>query len=137
MTLELTLMTVAAAGMIALLVHKRSELAKGAASARVENVRTKADPFFQDIAHKSMRLASQLTFRNLVLVLNHAFVAVVKFFMDVSHRAHKVSSNIVEKASKKTEDLSRGGAASFYLKQIKETKDGVQSAPEPTTRIEG
>ncbi|HVT74915.1 MAG TPA: hypothetical protein VHD69_00635 [Candidatus Paceibacterota bacterium] len=137
MTWELTLMAVSGIGMIALLAHKRSELSKGMPSAHVENVRVKADPVLYDIGRKTARAASQLTFRNIVLVLNHAFVALVRFFMDISHRAHKVSSNIVERASKKTEDLSRGGAASFYLKQIKETKEEAQSAPEPTTRIEG
>jgi hypothetical protein len=47
--------------------------------------------------------------------------------MYVSSKAHRVSSNIVDKASKKTEDLSRGGSASFYLKKIKESRHKVEN----------
>ncbi len=122
MAIELTLMGLSAAGMIALLVHKHLETSRGLET-RAQDMRDKADPVLQNIHQSTGRMVSHITFHNVVLGLNHGFVRVVKFFMDISHKVHTVSSGIVEKASKKTEDLSRSGAASFYLKQIKDAKD--------------
>jgi hypothetical protein len=122
MALELTLMVLSGAGMIALLVHKHLEISRGLET-RAQNMREKADPVLHTIHHSTGRFVSHITFHNALLVLNQTFVHIVRFFMDTSHKVHKVSSNLVEKASKKTEDLSRSGAASFYLKQIKDAKD--------------
>ncbi len=115
-------MAVAAIVMVSLLVHKHLELNRGL-STRAQGMREKTDPILRNIHHTAGRTVSYFTWHNIVLWLNFAFVKVVRFFMEISHKAHKVSSNIVEKASKKTEDLSKAGAASFYLKQIKDDKD--------------
>lgn len=131
MIIELLLMTVSAAAMIALLVHKHLEKTRGLET-RAQEYREKTDPILRDFRHTTNRFFSHITVHNVILGLNQIFVQIVRFFMDVSHRAHKVSSDIVEKASKKTEDLSRAGTASFYLKQIKEKKDEVQSTVPPT-----
>ena len=117
-------MVLAGLGMIALLVHKHLELTRGIET-RVQDVREKADPILLDIHETSTRVASHLTIRNLLVALNHAVVHAVRFVMNISHKAHQASAHFVEKASKKTEDLSKAGAASFYLKQISETKNGM------------
>ncbi|HEU5114613.1 MAG TPA: hypothetical protein VFT82_02500 [Candidatus Paceibacterota bacterium] len=132
MILELTLMTVSGLGMIALLVHRHLELSRGVAG-KVREVRAKTDPILTNLHHTTGRFFSYFTLHNFVLLVNYAFVHVVRFFMNIAHEVHTASSKLVEKASKKTEDLSRSGAASFYLKQIKETKDGTSS---PTTDSE-
>lgn len=129
---ELMLMTVAGIVMVALLAHRHLELSRGLET-RAQDMREKADPILRNFHHSTGRMFSYFTVHNFVLVLNYAFVHVVKLFMELSHSVHKASSNIVEKASKKTEDLSKGGAASFYLKQIKETKDSSQIASQSTT----
>ena len=118
-------MAVSGLGIIALLVHKRLELSRGVSYARVQEVREKTDPILANINRTTGRFFSYVNLHNTVLFLNYIFVHVVKFFMDTSHKIHKASSAMVEKASKRTEDLSKGGAASFYLKQIKEIKDSA------------
>lgn len=122
MTLELTLMAVSGLGMIALLVHRHMEITRGIET-RAAAMRQKADPVLRDIHRSTGRIASRFTLHTFVLALNRAFVYAVRFFMDISHKAHKASADLVEKASRKTEDLSKRGAASFYLKQIKDAKD--------------
>jgi hypothetical protein len=129
------IMAVSGLGIIALLVHKHLELTKGMQT-RVQGVREKTDPILKDIRYTTSKAVSHVTLHNIILVLNHAFVHVVRFFMNISHRAHKASADLVEKASKKTEDLSKAGAASFYLKQIKESKEGLQSRDQSTTETE-
>ncbi len=124
MILELSLMGVSVVGMFILLVHKKVELARGE-SASISAARGKTDPLLQNLHHTTGKFFSYFTLHNAILLLNYAFVHVVRLFMHASSKMHEVSSDIVNKASKKTEDLSRGGAASFYLKKIKETKDGV------------
>jgi hypothetical protein len=125
MILELTLMLVSAAVMTAVLVHKHLEDSRGLKT-RVEGVRQKTDPFLYVVHEASGRFFSYITLKNAVIFLNHVFVLIVRLFMHVFGKAHEVSSNIVEKASKKTEDLTRGGSASFYLKKIKEGKEEGQ-----------
>lgn len=115
-------MSVSGIGMIALLVHKHLELSRGLET-RARDMREKTDPVLRNFHHTAGRTFSYVTWHNVALVLNFAFVRIVRLAMDISHKAHTVSSNLVEKASKKTEDLSKAGAASFYLKQIKEDKE--------------
>lgn len=122
MVIELSLMVLSGLGMFAILVHKHLELSRGLET-RAQEIRQKADPILHDMHHTTNRLISRITIHNIVLNLNRGFVHGVRFIMNTSHKAHKISADIVEKASKKTEDLSRSGAASFYLKQIKDAKD--------------
>src|SRR5437870_5408849 len=103
MMLELTLMAVSAVVMVSLLVHKHLELSKGLET-RAQGMREKADPILRNIHHEAGRAFSYVTWHNIVLWLNFALVKVVRFFMEISHRAHKASSGIVARASKKTED---------------------------------
>lgn len=125
MTLELTLMAVSIVSMVVLLVHKKLELSRGE-NASLSEVRGKTDPVLQNLHHTTGKFFSYFTLHNTILLTNYLFVHVVRICMRVSSKVHTVSSDIVTKASKKTEDLSRGGSASFYLKKIKETKNGVE-----------
>lgn len=135
MTTELIIMAVSGLGMAALLVHKHLENTRGLET-RVRDMREKADPILEGIHQTTSRAVSRVTLGNAALVVNRAAVHAVKLVMDVSHRAHRVSAAFVEKASQKTEDLSKAGAASFYLKQIKESRDEAQTAPRSTTEAE-
>lgn len=122
MILELSLMTVSGIAMALVLIHRHLETTRGIKTA-VHDIREKADPVIYGFHKSTDRFFSYLTLHNAVLFANLIFVFIVKIFMYVSSRVHHVSSNIVDKASKKTEDLSRGGSASFYLKKIKESKN--------------
>jgi hypothetical protein len=122
MILELSLMTVSMVAMALVLVHKHLETTRGIKTA-VHGIREKADPVIYSFHRSTDRFFSYLTLHNAVLLANLIFVFIIKIFMYISSRVHHVSSNIVDKASKKTEDLSRGGSASFYLKKIKESKN--------------
>ncbi len=134
MIFELTLMIVSAAVMIFLLIHKQREMATGGKTT-ISAVREKADPLLRDIHQSTGKVLSNVTLNNFILFINHLFVMIFRMFMHVSHKVHKTSSEIVEKASKKKKDLTRGGAASFYLKQIKEAKENVGEMP--TTGMDG
>ncbi|HEU0080994.1 MAG TPA: hypothetical protein VFQ72_03140 [Candidatus Paceibacterota bacterium] len=137
MIFELTLMAVSGIVMAALLAHKHLELSRGIET-RVREVRAKADPILSNLHHKTGRFFSYITLHNAVLLANFVFVHAVRFLMEASHAAHKAFSRLVERASRKTEDLSKGGAASFYLKQIKEDKGApAPSAPAAPTTAAG
>lgn len=138
MTLELSLMSISGLGMIALLVHKHLENTRGIAT-RIQEARKKADPILQELHGITSKIMARFTVNNAIIFLNRVFVYVVRFFMNVSRRVHIISSNLVEKASKKTEDLSRSGAASFYLKQIKDAKESsdMASTDETVEEIQG
>ncbi len=118
--------------MIGIIVHKRYESSRGAHPS-LAAVRTKADPVLRDVHNTTGRFISYMTVKNAVLLANYVFVHVVRFLMHFSHKVHKVSSEVVSKASQKKEDLVRGGAASFYLKKVKEaTKGGGEGKIEET-----
>jgi hypothetical protein len=123
MILELSLLILSCLAMVALLVHKQRESSQGV-RASVENVRAKTDPLLRNVRHTTGRFVSYISVRNGVLFANYVFVHVVRFMMHASHKVHRVSAEVVSRASKKKEDLTRGGAASFYLKKIKEGKEG-------------
>lgn len=129
MILGLLLMVISAALMIFLIVHKYMEVNRGMKTV-VNEVREKTDPVLRDVHQTANKVLSGINLHNVILFANHIFVSIVRFFMNVSHEVHKTSSAIVEKASKKREDLSHGGAASFYLKQIKESKEAPKSGTE-------
>ena len=114
-------MTVSAGVMIFLLVHKRMEQSSAAKTA-IYRMRQKTDSILRDLHRTTDDILSHVNLRNIILSANRFFVFIVRFFMHVSHRTHVVLSAIVERASKKKENISRAGAASFYMKQIKETE---------------
>ncbi len=122
MILELTLMLVSMAAMTGLIVHKRLEPTWGV-TAPLRDVREKTDPILRHMHRSTNKVFGYVTIHNGVLLANYVFVHIVRFLMRASSKIHNLSSDIVEKASRHTEDLSRGGAASFYLKKIKEDKD--------------
>lgn len=126
MILELVLMIVAVLVIVALFVHKNIEVARGLKPA-LHEARQKSDAVIHGVNQRGAKFFSYFTFHNFILLLNYAFVHTVRFFMRLSRKVHDVSSNLVEKASKKTEDLSKASAASFYIKQIKDVKEsGVE-----------
>jgi hypothetical protein len=126
MILELSLMTVSIVAMALVLVHKHLETTRGLKTS-VHTFREKADPVIYDFHKSTDRFFSYLTLHNAILLANFIFVFIVKILVYVSSKAHRVSSDIVDRASKKTEDLSRGGSASFYLKKIKESKNKTEA----------
>ena len=115
-------MSAAAVAMAAIIVHRHLEVSRGLRAAVVVDIREKADPILSHIRHKTGNAFSYITLHNLIVLCHWLFVRVVRLFMLASKRVHDTSAAIVHKASQKTENLSRSGAASFYLKQIKEGK---------------
>ena len=126
-------MTISVAVMVFLIVHKHMEVNNGMKTI-VATTREKTDPVLRDFHNNTGKILSEITLDNIILFINKVFVFVVRFFMHASHHVHTISSSIVEKASQKREDLTRSGAASFYLKQIKESKETegkvVEKSPE-------
>lgn len=122
--------------MTSLMVHKYLESKRGAAMAQVSEIRQKFDPVLRT-AHSKVNVAfGYFTFRHLWILLHDVVVRGGKIFMLFLRRTHAVISLVVEKASRRREDLSKGGAASFYLKQVKDAKDS-EDAREGKKEIQG
>jgi hypothetical protein len=125
MILEAIAMSVGAVAMAAIIVHRHLEVTRGLRTAAVIDIREKADPILRGIHHTAGDAFSYVTLHNFVVLCHWLFVRVVRAVMLLTRAIHDSAARIVHKASQKTEDLSRSGAASFYLKQIKEGKDAT------------
>ena len=95
-----------------------------------------ADPILEDLHARTNELLAHFNRRTLSLFMHSLFVHVGRLFVRLSNKTYEISLNIVEKASRRKEDLSKAGTPSFYVKQIKEAKNGsvgeaVDEAPRP------
>jgi hypothetical protein len=123
MILELSIMSGSALLMTALLVHKHLETRRGALP-KIHELRQKLDPVLR-AAHSKVNAAfGYVTLHHVWLLAHDGVVRGGKLFMLFLRRTHAVASVVVEKASRRKEDLSKGKAASFYLKQIADIKEG-------------
>ena len=114
-------MAVSVAVMVFLLIHKYMET-NNVGKTAISDIRQKTDPVLRNLHRTTDHILSHVTLHNTILLINHIFVFIIKSFMNISHTVHTVSSNIVEKASKKRENISAVSAASFYMKQIEKSK---------------
>ncbi len=108
--------------MTALLVHKSVEAKRGTVP-QVHNFRERIDPLLKAMHDKMNVLFGRMTLWHVWILAHDAVVRFGKLFMLFLRRTHAVASIVVEKASRRRENLSKGGAASFYIKQIKDAKD--------------
>lgn len=115
-------MTVSGAVIAFLYLHNHLERNHGVVT-KVQSIRTKTDPLIERLKQRINHALSHLTLHHLSIFLHNLFVYAARFFMHLSRKVHDSSSRLVEKASQRREDLSKGKAASFYLKQIKDAKD--------------
>lgn len=125
MILEITLISIAVVVLVVLFVHKYIEQAKGA-HPKVADVRTKADEHVETVVKHAETAVSSITLHNGVLVVNGAVVWIARIFLRISSIVSRLFHHIVERGSRRQENLKQGGAASFYLKQIKENKENSQ-----------
>lgn len=122
MAFEITLISIAIVVLVALFAHKYVEMSRGA-SPRIQGARSKADAHVETVVKHAETAVSSITLRNGVFVANGAVVWVARFFLVIFSTVSRVFHHIVEHGSRRHESLKQGGAASFYLKQIKEEKD--------------
>lgn len=135
MVLELSLMGGAFAVMASLYILHYLESSRGVLTP-AHKVGDVTDPILEDLQARGNELISHFNRHTLSLFMHSLFVFVGRFFVRLSDKTYEVSSNMVEKASQRKEDLSKAGAPSFYVKQIKEAKDGAageatDEAPRP------
>jgi hypothetical protein len=128
MVLELSFMGGSAAVMAALFVIDSFEKRKGVVPLTVQTVREKADPILEGAHEKTKTFLSYINWRTAIYFVQNIFVYGGKFFMHLANVMHDASERLVEKASRRKENLSKGGAASFYMKSIKEAKDQASIA---------
>jgi len=124
MILEITLISIALSVLIALFVHKHFEQIQGA-HPTVVDVRNKADDHVEAAVKHAETAVSSITLHNGVLVANGTVVWIARIFLKISSTVSHIFHHIVERGSRRQESLKQGGAASFYLKQIKENKDSM------------
>lgn len=123
MALELWLMSVGFVLMALMLLHRHIEERRGMAGSVYADAREKTDPVLRRVQAKANSALARLTWSEVALHAHNFAVYLGRFFMHVSYRTHRVSAKIVEKASQRKEDLSKRGAASFYMKQVREAKE--------------
>jgi hypothetical protein len=121
MILELSIMSGSALLMTALLVHKHRETSRGALP-KIHEMREKLDPVLRVAHSKVNAIFGYMTPHHAWVLAHDGVVRGGKLFMLFLRRTHAVASVVVEKASRRKEDLSKGKAASFYLKQIADAK---------------
>lgn len=102
----------------------------------LHKVEDRTDPILEDLQAQTNGLIAHFNRRTLSLFMHSLFVFIGRLFVRLSDKTYEVSSSLVEKASQRKEDLSKAGAPSFYVKQIKEAKDGAEGettdeAPRP------
>jgi hypothetical protein len=132
MTIELSLMIASGAVIVGLYLHRYFEVKLGV-NEKIHTIRTKTDPVIKRVHLKTTRALSHLTPHHFSLFLHNLFVYAAKFFMHLARKVHDSSARLAEKASRRKEDLSKGRAASFYLKQIKDAKDNGGKPENGTT----
>ena len=115
-------MIVSGAVIAFLYFHNHLELNHGAVT-KIQSIRVKTDPLIERLKQRINHALSYLTLRHFSIFLHNLFVYAARFFMHLSRKVHDSSARLAEKASQRREDLSKGKAASFYLKQIKDAKD--------------
>ncbi|PJE74231.1 MAG: hypothetical protein COV01_01915 [Candidatus Taylorbacteria bacterium CG10_big_fil_rev_8_21_14_0_10_41_48] len=125
MILEITIISIALVVLIVLFVHKYLEQVRGA-HPKIVDVRNKADVQVETAVKHAEMAVSSITLHNTVLVANGTFVWIARFFLHIFSTIGRAFHHIVERGSRRQESLKQGGAASFYLKQIKENKDSSQ-----------
>ena len=121
MVLEITLISIAVVTLVILFVHKYLELSRGV-HPTVTTVREKADAHVKTAVKHAETAVSSITLHNSVIVLNGLVVFISRFFLIIFSTVSRVFHYIVEHGSRRHESLKQGGAASFYLKQIKESR---------------
>ncbi|MFA6095337.1 MAG: hypothetical protein WC767_00630 [Candidatus Paceibacterota bacterium] len=126
MVLEIVFIAISVVVIAAVLVHKHFELAKGAAHPAVADVRGKADVRVETAIAHTEAAVSKVTLRNGVMVANGAVVWTARILLAISSAVSHAFHIIVERASHRQDKLKNGGAASFYMKQIREAKDDTQ-----------
>ena len=122
MILEIISISIAVVLVGVLFVHKQIELSRGTKQA-VAIVREKADVHVESAVKYAETAVSSITVRNSVLVANGAVVWTARVLLHVFSAASRVFHHLVERGSRRQENLKQGGAASFYLKQIREVKN--------------
>ncbi len=129
MITELSLMAGSLMIMVGLYLHRYAVTTHGM-STRADKVKEKMDPIIEDAHAKTNSVIASFNWRAISLFVHDVFVYVAKLFMHASRKTHNVSSALAEKASQRKENLSKGGAASFYIKQIKDAKKNATDSVE-------
>ena len=121
MTLEITLISIAIVTLVILFVHKYFELSRGT-HPRVTTLRENADTHVETAVKHAETAVSSITLHNSVLVANGTVVWIARVFLFIFSSVSGAFHRVVEHGSRRQESLKQGGAASFYLKQIKESQ---------------
>ena len=127
MVVELTFFSLSGLVIIGLFIHKHLEQSNGQVHASVHETRRRADNFFHDVFMSIHGALSRITSKNAIIAVNAGVVVIVRGILAVIDFIRNNVHTFVEKASRKQETLKNGGAASFYLKQIKDVKENNHS----------
>ena len=118
-------MSIAAVLMGLMFAHKHMEASRGSLGV-MSNVREKADPLLRKTQDRVNAVASKFTWKEILVHAHNLFVFIGRLFMHISYRINRLSAKLVEKASRRKEDLSKRSAASFYMKQVSDAKENAE-----------
>jgi hypothetical protein len=134
MILEITLISIAIVILVTLFVHKYFELSRGT-HPRVTTLRENADTHVETAVKHAETAVSSITLHNSVLVANGTVVWIARVFLFISSSVSRAFHRVVEHGARRQESLKQGGAASFYLKQIRENKETNSKSDNQTKNL--
>ena len=105
-----------------LIVHKHVEVAYGRGLI-MKTLAHKADIWFHARFTSFNVLVSKITLKTIVHALNFSFVWLVRVFLAFGSFISKNVRELIKRFAHKEGSLNNSGAASFYLKEIKESQN--------------
>lgn len=120
--MSLALFVISGAVLIFLIIHKHVEVVYGRGLI-MKSLAHDADIWFHARFTTIGSFTKRLSLKNFVLVLNFSFVWLARVFLAFGSFISKNVRGLIERFAHKEGSLDNSGAASFYLKQIKENRD--------------
>lgn len=122
MTFLLLLFIASGTTLIFLIIHKEVELAYGRGLI-MKTVAHKTDMWLHEKVGAVRGYKSLVTKKNILSVSHFSLVYILKLTLGFFSKMRKKILKIIDKMEKKQVSLGEPGAASFYLKQITESKE--------------
>jgi hypothetical protein len=123
--MSLVLFVISGAVIAFLIIHKQVEVTYGRGLI-MKNLAHNADVWFHTRFTSLGKITSKITPVNIVRTLNFAFVWLARVFLAFGSFVSKNVRELVTRLAHREGSLDNTGAASFYLKQIKENKDELK-----------
>lgn len=129
MTFLLSLFIISGLALLFLIIHKEIELAYGRGLI-MKTIAHKTDAWLHGRVDTVRSHKDKLTRQNMLVWSRGLFVHLLRFTLGMFGKLRKSILKLIDKMEKKQVSLGQPGAASFYLKQIAESKESNKALTE-------